>query len=67
MLLSRAYAGETVNVMIVQPDAGSVEIPKSEFLKQNGVTLNIASAAYDQLQQQATLHVQWAQPIRRGR
>lgn len=58
ILMSRAYAGETLNVMIVQPHAGSVEILKSEFLTQTGVTLNITSVPYDQIQQQATLDVQ---------
>ena len=57
-LMSRAYAGETLNAMIVQPHAGSVEILKAEFLKQTGVTLNLTVVPSDQVQQQATLDVQ---------
>lgn len=57
-LLSRAYAGQELNLTIIQPHAIAGEVLKKEFLEQSGVTLNFTVIPYDQVHAQATLDVQ---------
>ncbi|HXW30783.1 MAG TPA: sugar ABC transporter substrate-binding protein [Xanthobacteraceae bacterium] len=57
-LLSRAYAGQELNLTIIQPHAIAGEVLKKLFLEQTGVTLNFTIVPYDQVQAQATLDVQ---------
>jgi multiple sugar transport system substrate-binding protein len=57
-LLSKAYAGEELNLTIIQPHAIAGEWLKKNFLEKAGVTLNFTVIPYDQVQAQATLDVQ---------
>ncbi len=57
-LLSKAYAGEELNLTIIQPHAIAGEWLKKQFLEKAGVTLNFTVIPYDQVQAQATLDVQ---------
>jgi multiple sugar transport system substrate-binding protein len=56
--LSKAYAGEELNLTIIQPHAIAGEVLKKDFLEKTGVTLNFTVIPYDQIQAQATLDVQ---------
>ncbi|WKW52107.1 ABC transporter substrate-binding protein [Rhodomicrobium lacus] len=58
LLASRAYAGQELNLTIIQPHAVTGEYLKKEFLEKFGVTLNFTVIPYDQIQAQATLDVQ---------
>ncbi len=58
LLASRAYAGQELNLTIIQPHSVAGEFLKKEFLKAAGVTLNFTVIPYDQIQAQATLDVQ---------
>ncbi len=57
-LLSKAFAGEELNLTIIQPHAIAGEVLKKDFLEKTGVALNFTVIPYDQVQAQATLDVQ---------
>ncbi|WP_448577036.1 ABC transporter substrate-binding protein [Thermomicrobium sp.] len=52
------YAGETLNLMIIQPHVVAGRIMAEEFKSAYGVTVNVAAVPYDQVQAKATLDVQ---------
>ena len=56
--ISKAYAGEELNLTIIQPHAIAGEVLKKDFLAETGVNLNFTVIPYDQVQAQATLDVQ---------
>jgi len=58
LLRSRAFAGQELNLTIIQPHAIAGEVLKKLFLEQTGVTLNFTVIPYDQVHAQATLDVQ---------
>lgn len=58
LLRSRAFAGQELNLTIIQPHAIAGEVLKKLFLEQAGVTLNFTVIPYDQVHAQATLDVQ---------
>ncbi len=52
------YAGETLNLMIIQPHVVAGRIMAEEFKSAYGVTVNVTAVPYDQVQAKATLDVQ---------
>jgi len=58
LLRSGAFAGQELNLTIIQPHAIAGEVLKKLFLEQAGVTLNFTVIPYDQVHSQATLDVQ---------
>lgn len=58
LLRSRAFAGQELNLTIIQPHAIAGEVLKKLFQEQAGVTLNFTVVPYDQIHAQATLDVQ---------
>lgn len=58
LLRSGAFAGQELNLTIIQPHAIAGEVLKKLFLEQAGVTLNFTVIPYDQVHTQATLDVQ---------
>lgn len=58
LLRSGAFAGQELNLTIIQPHAIAGEVLKKLFLEQAGVTLNFTVIPYDQVHAQATLDVQ---------
>jgi multiple sugar transport system substrate-binding protein len=58
LLASRAYAGQELNLTIIQPHSVAAELLKKDFLEKTGVKLNFTVIPYDQIQAQATLDVQ---------
>lgn len=51
------FAGQELNVMIVQPHVVASEIMAADFQAATGAKVNITAVPYDQVQQQATLDV----------
>ena len=58
LLRSGAFAGQSLNLTIIQPHAIAGEVLKKLFQEQAGVTLNFTVIPYDQVHAQATLDVQ---------
>ena len=58
LLRSGAFAGQSLNLTIIQPHAIACEVLKKLFQEQAGVTLNFTVIPYDQVHAQATLDVQ---------
>lgn len=58
LLRSGAFAGQELNLTIIQPHAVAGEVLKKLFQEQAGVTLNFTVIPYDQVHAQATLDVQ---------
>ena len=58
LLRSGAFAGQSLNLTIIQPHAIDGEVLKKLFQEQAGVTLNFTVIPYDQVHAQATLDVQ---------
>jgi multiple sugar transport system substrate-binding protein len=58
LLRSGAFAGQELNLTIIQPHAIAGEVLKKLFQEQAGVTLNFTVIPYDQVHAQATLDVQ---------
>lgn len=58
LLRSGAFAGQELNLTIIQPHAIAGEVLKKLFHEQAGVTLNFTVIPYDQVHAQATLDVQ---------
>lgn len=58
LLRSRAFAGQELNLTIIQPHAIAGEVLKKLFREQAGVGLNFTVIPYDQVHAQATLDVQ---------
>lgn len=53
-----AYAGQSLNLMIIQPHVVTGRILAEEFQKLTGATVNVTAVPYDQIQAKATLDVQ---------
>jgi multiple sugar transport system substrate-binding protein len=51
------FAGQELNVMIVQPHVVATEIMAADFQAATGAKVNVTAVPYDQVQQQATLDV----------
>lgn len=58
LLRSGGFAGQELNLTIIQPHAVAGEVLKKLFQEQAGVTLNFTVIPYDQVHAQATLDVQ---------
>jgi len=58
LLRSGAFAGQELNLTIIQPHAIAGEVLKKLFEEQAGVALNFTVIPYDQVHAQATLDVQ---------
>jgi len=58
LLRSGAFAGQELNLTIIQPHAVAGEVLKKLFQEQSGVALNFTVIPYDQVHAQATLDVQ---------
>ena len=58
LLRSGAFAGQSLNLTIIQPHAIAGEVLKKLFQEQAGVTLNFTVIPYEQVHAQATLDVQ---------
>ncbi|MFC4171405.1 ABC transporter substrate-binding protein [Microvirga sp. GCM10011540] len=57
-MLSKAYANETLTVLISQPQVGAAELMAKAFKEATGVNLQIVPVPLDQVQQQLTLDKQ---------
>ncbi|WP_306120721.1 MULTISPECIES: sugar ABC transporter substrate-binding protein [unclassified Roseitalea] len=56
--LAQDFAGQELNVMIIQPHIAAGEMMAAAFQELTGATVNVTSVPYDAVQAQATLDVQ---------